>query len=65
MPTTRRGSKLLAEVRRLAPHEGWRYHHVQAIIVAIDQYAEAALGNREFFLNKPHTIGGRTKDNIP
>jgi hypothetical protein len=31
--------------------EGWRYHHFQAIIVAIDQYAEAALGNREFFLN--------------
>jgi hypothetical protein len=34
--------------------------------VAIDQYAEAALGNREFFLNKPYGIGGgRTKDNIP
>jgi hypothetical protein len=45
--------KALAEVRRLAPREGWRYHHVQAIIVAIDQYAEAALGNREYFLNKP------------
>jgi len=29
------------------------YHHVQAILVAIDQYAEAATGNREFFLNKP------------
>jgi hypothetical protein len=58
--------KALAEVRRLAPREGWRYHHVQAIIVAIDQYAEAALGNREFFLNKPYGIGGgRTKDNIP
>jgi len=32
--------KALAEVRRLAPREGWRYHHVQAIIVAIDQYAD-------------------------
>jgi hypothetical protein len=42
----------------------WRYHHVQAIIVAIDQYAEAALGNREFFLNKPYGIGGSRKDNI-
>jgi hypothetical protein len=31
----------------------WRYQHVQAIIVAIDQYAEAATGNRDFFLNKP------------
>ena len=26
---------------------------VQAIIVASDQYAKKALGNREFFLNKP------------
>jgi hypothetical protein len=34
--------KALEEVRRLATREGWRYHHVQAIIVAIDQYAEAA-----------------------
>jgi len=56
----------LTEVRRLAPHEGWRYQHVQAIIVAVDQYAEAALGNRDFFLNKPHGIGGgRTRDDIP
>ena len=53
--------KALAEVRRLAPREGWRYHHVQAIIVSIDQYAEAALGNREFFLNKPYGIGGNRK----
>jgi hypothetical protein len=35
--------KALAEVRRLAPREGWCYHHVQAIIVSIDQYAESAL----------------------
>jgi hypothetical protein len=38
--------------------------HVQAIMLAIDQYAETALGNREYFLNKPHSIGGRS-DNIP
>jgi hypothetical protein len=58
--------KALAEVRRLATREGRRYQHVQAIIVSIDQYAEAVLGNREFFLNKPYGIGGsRTKDNIP
>jgi hypothetical protein len=49
----------------LAPREGWRYHYVQAIIVSIDQYAEAALGNREFFLNKPYGIGGGMKDDIP
>jgi hypothetical protein len=41
------------------------HHHLQAIIVAIDQYAEAALGKGEFFLNKPYGIGGRAKDNIP
>jgi hypothetical protein len=34
--------KALEETRRLATREGWRYQHVQAIIVAIDQYAEAA-----------------------
>jgi hypothetical protein len=43
----------LEQTRRLATREGWRYQHVQAIIVAIDQYAEAATGNRDFFLTKP------------
>jgi hypothetical protein len=50
--------KALDDVRRKATREGWRYWHVQAIIVAIDQCAEAATGNREYFLNKPHSIGG-------
>ena len=57
--------KALAEGRHLACREGWRYQHVQAIIVAIDQYAEAALGNREFFLNKSYGIGGSLNDHIP
>jgi len=40
--------------------------HIEAIQVAIDQYAEAALGNREFFLNKPHSIGdNRRSADIP
>ena len=30
-------------------------------MVAIDQYAEAATGNREYVLNKPHGIGGSRK----
>ena len=47
----------LAEVRRQATLEGYCYTHVQAIIVAIDQYAEAALGNRDYFLNRPYRIG--------
>ena len=34
----------LAEVRIMATREGWCHAHVQAIIVAIDQYAEAARG---------------------
>jgi hypothetical protein len=47
----------LANVRRQATLEGYCYPHVQAIIVAIDQYAEAALGNGEYFLNRPYRIG--------
>jgi hypothetical protein len=50
--------KALAEVRRIGVHEGWCYHHVRAILLSIDQYAEAATGNREFFWNKPHSSGG-------
>ena len=57
--------KALAEVRRLAAREGWCYQHVQAIIVAIDQFAEAATGNRSYFLNRPHSIGGSRKRDIP
>lgn len=49
------------DVRRKATREGWCYAHVQAIIVAIDQYAEAATGNREYFLNKPVSIGDSRK----
>jgi hypothetical protein len=47
----------LAEVRIRATREGWCYHHVQAIIVSIDQYAESATGNRDYFLNRPHSAG--------
>lgn len=54
--------KALAEARRIAVHEGWCYHHVQAILIAIDQYAEAATGNREFFWNRPYSIGGSLKN---
>jgi hypothetical protein len=50
--------KALNDVRVRATREGWCYQHVQAIIVSIDQYAEAATGNREYFLNKPHSAGG-------
>ena len=45
-----------------ATREGWCHAHVQAIIVAIDQYAEAALGNRSYFLNKPYGVGGGRGD---
>jgi hypothetical protein len=56
--------KALAEVRHRATREGYCYHRVQAIIVAVDQYAETALGNREYFLNKPFSAGGR-RDSVP
>jgi hypothetical protein len=55
----------LANVRHLACREGWRYHHVQANIVAIDQSAESALGNRQYFLNRPHSLNGGRGDDIP
>jgi hypothetical protein len=39
---------------------------VQAIIVTIDHYAEAATGNRDFFLNKPHSLAsGSRRGDIP
>lgn len=55
----------LADVRRMATMEGYCFQHVQAIIIAIDQYAEKALGNREYFLNKPYGIGSGRNDHIP
>jgi hypothetical protein len=51
----------LNEVRHAATREGWYYQHLQAIIVSIDQYAEAATGNRAYFMNKPVSIGDRRK----
>lgn len=55
----------LAELRQRATWEGHCFQHVQAITVAIDQYAEKALGNREYFLNKPYSVGGKRGDNVP
>lgn len=57
--------KALAEVRQLATREGWCYQHVQAIAVAIDQYAAKAFGNREYFLNKPYSIGSKRNGDVP
>jgi hypothetical protein len=58
--------KVLEETRRLATREGWRYQHVQAITVAIDQHAEAATGNRDFFLNKPPgSVGTPKRIDVP
>jgi hypothetical protein len=53
--------RALNETRRQATREGYCYQHVQAIMVAID-HAEAATGNREYFLNKPHSAGGKGRD---
>jgi hypothetical protein len=50
--------KALEDVRSKATREAWCCRHVQAIIVAI---AEAATGNREYVLSKPHSIGGSRK----
>jgi len=47
----------LADLRQRATREGHCFQHVLAITVAIDQYAETALGNRDYFLNKPYGVG--------
>lgn len=58
--------KSVAQTRRLAARQGWCYQHVQALIVAIDQYAEAATGNRSYFLDRPQSIGGsRRNGDVP
>lgn len=58
--------KALAQVRRMAPRQGYCFLHVQAITVAIDQYAEAVTGNRDYFLDKPYSIGGpRRSGDVP
>jgi hypothetical protein len=49
--------KALADVRHRGTREAYCYQHVQSIMLAIDQYAESALGNRDYFWNKPHSIG--------
>src|SRR6266404_3051414 len=55
------GSRAAAKVRRCSrSRESYCFHHVQAIMLAIDEYAETALGNRQYFLNKPHSIGGKS-----
>jgi len=56
--------KTLADVRHMGTREGYCFEHVQAIMLSIDQYAETALGNRHFFLNKPYGVGGKN-DKIP
>jgi hypothetical protein len=50
--------RAFAEVRHMGAREGYCYHHVQMIMLAIDQYAETALRNRNYFLNRPHGVGG-------
>ena len=56
----------LHDVRRMCTQQGWCRAHAEAIMVAIDQYAEAATGNREYFLNKPGMIPtGRRNSDVP
>ena len=58
--------KSLNETRRLATRQGWCYQHVQALIVAIDQYAEVATGDRCYFLDRLQSIGGsRRSGDVP
>jgi hypothetical protein len=56
--------KALAEVRKIGVHEGWCYHHVQAIIVAIDQMPSLAWQSR-ILPNRPRCIGSSRKVTSP
>jgi hypothetical protein len=49
--------KALAEVRKIGVHEGWCYHHVQAVILARSVCRD---GDRQpgVFWNRPQSIGG-------
>jgi hypothetical protein len=62
---TRTHAQIVECDRRLATQLGRCYQRVQAFIVTIEQNAEAATRNREYFLNKLHSIGGRRKGDIP
>jgi len=42
--------------------EGHSFERVRAIMLTIDRYAEADLGNRQFFLNKPRGVGGKNDE---
>jgi hypothetical protein len=55
-PSTTEFLRALDTLRRKATRESAYYHHVQAIVMAIDQYAEAACGNRAYFMNRPPVI---------
>ncbi|WP_308163851.1 hypothetical protein [Bradyrhizobium sp. SRL28] len=46
----------LAELRQ-RPHERAIASSTSRRSLAIDQYAEKALGNRDYFLNKPYGVG--------
>ena len=55
--------KALAEVRIQATREGWCHAHVQAIIVAIDQYAEKPPASA--LSNCAAASGGGRGDHVP
>jgi len=44
-------------VRQRATLEGYCISTSRQFTVAIDQHAEKALGNRDYFLNKPYGVG--------
>jgi hypothetical protein len=43
--------------REVGAHGRESWDRVQAIRTAIDDYAELETGNREYFWNRPHSIG--------
>jgi hypothetical protein len=57
--------KALAEVRHLAPREGWRTTTSRQSSCLLINTQRRCSATESFFLNKPYRIGGSTtKDNI-
>jgi hypothetical protein len=49
--------RALDTLRREASRQGAYPEHVATIIAMIDQYAESAMGDRQYFCERPHVFG--------
>lgn len=53
----------LDALRRTASRQGHLPEHVATIVAMIDQYAEAALGDRHYFCEQPYIVAAGNQPN--